>query len=215
MTKAELYKLVDGDRRSYGLKSSVDAVELTRSLGVYLDYVDFRTPGLRGVAYVGEGATFLNKRLTRAQHNFHAAHELFHHLYHKDTSIKTFECYGHAVGSDPYYEWEANEGAAEMLVPYRSFLCFVAHNLPRCRRDLLQLQAKIAFACNVPVATAALRFESLKYELAQYLGGTPIDEIEILSAAQQEERGVCVKSMSEAFPVYKPAAKAIDVWAEV
>ena len=41
------------------------------------------------------------------------------------------------------------------------------------------------------------RFESLKYEINQYLNGTPLNEIEILSLNKQRVKGINIKSLND------------------
>lgn len=41
------------------------------------------------------------------------------------------------------------------------------------------------------------RIENLKYETFQYLNGTPLSDIEILSNSQQRKRNITVKSLND------------------
>lgn len=218
MTKAELYRMVDCDRESWGMKSGfgrgicVSAERLSLQLGLTLRSMDFETPGLRGVAVPGCSLTVISEGLSSAQRNFFLAHELFHHLHHAGLPQSSFHCY-ETRDSALYYEWEANEGAAELLVPYRDVLYLVGSRRIESHRDLYRLQYEIAQFYHVPRATAHLRFESLKYEIAQCRAGVPPEEVRLLSAAGQDARGLDVPSLNALFPAPKSAVAASDIWA--
>lgn len=222
MTKAELYRLVESERYWAGLdlagaewyREDLNAIALSWELGIRVRRMDFKTRGLRGMALVENGLTMLNSRLTPEQQNFYACHELFHHLHHRDLNISSFQCYDMSFYSDAYYEWEANEGAAEMLVPYKKFLKIAGGRRLAGLCDLLSLQREIAHRFNVPLTTAALRFDTLKYELRQYLDGVPIDEIQVLSDTAQAQNGIFVKSFNELYPAPPKVGRPISAWAE-
>jgi hypothetical protein len=42
-----------------------------------------------------------------------------------------------------------------------------------------------------------LRFESLKYEIYQYLNGVPLDRLDILSRKQLWKRGIQIRSFND------------------
>lgn len=50
---------------------------------------------------------------------------------------------------------------------------------------------------NVTETVIKYRFESLKYEINQYLNGTPLNEIVILSLNKQREKGINIKSLND------------------
>lgn len=218
MTKAELYELVESDRSRWGFDrwhgGAVDGIALSRRCGIDIEFMKFRTQGLRGVAFTDDNMTFLSERLSPEQHNFYACHELFHHLNHRALPISSFQCFDMAFANSTYYEWEANEGAAELLVPYKSFLEFVGQFPINSRRALAAVQRAVANVFNVPLTTAVLRFDGLKYELRQYLCGVHVDSIEVMSSATQEEKGIFVRSLNELYPAPTAARRPIDVWDE-
>lgn len=65
----------------------------------------------------------LNARHSVEELNFDCGHELIHLTKHRGLGLSSFHCFDTLKPKqDPFIEWEANEGAAELTVPYRSFL---------------------------------------------------------------------------------------------
>ncbi|MDR0293018.1 MAG: ImmA/IrrE family metallo-endopeptidase [Oscillospiraceae bacterium] len=173
MTKAELYALVERKRAELGLSGvPVRALELvrTRYPEIILRQDDFGTRAVGGMLIRGPVSLLsLNARRNAAEQNFDCAHELIHYW----SGLR--HCALPPDGSpppkqDPYVEWMANEGAAELLMPFRLLLPIFYHerlwrHTGPARRERLRL-----FAGHFAVTPAMMenRWRSLRRELAQY-----------------------------------------------
>ena len=206
MTKAALYRRVALLRGQWGLAEescpfNVPAF-LPQVLPLKVQRQSFETAGLCGLAFLGprQDTIILNSARTPAQQNFDCAHEAIHLALHRSALPELLHCFETPRKSTlPALEWQANTGAAELLVPYRLFLPLVKQALPQLAKTpggIYALRQDMAERFAVPEATIAFRFEDLRYELYQYLQGTPLDALVFLSAAQQKKRGISVPSMA-------------------
>lgn len=164
----------------------------------------FKTPGLKGISCLstqGEpNVILLNGTLSWKENNFTCAHELIHITLHKGGPAKSFNCFEKAKpNQDAFLEWQANEGAAEILAPAHLLFPYIAAQYPQLTswRDYGSFKAKLASIFSVTEAVITYRFESLKYEISQYLAGTPLDRIQFLSASRQRQAGISVCSLND------------------
>lgn len=210
-TKAELYKVVHALKRkqcrgeySFG----VDVVDFTRTiLNVNVVSLPYKTKGLRGMAIPGTPNTkqgdiiFLNSGRDTYEQNFDCAHEMMHLCLHRDIKHEPFVCADIVKPQqNGFLEWQANEGAAEYCVPYAVFLYLIRERYDEIKDapfDYLQfIYDDFANIFKVPSMVIKNRMENLKYEIYQYIElGTPLDEIEILSNAEQRKRHISVNSL--------------------
>lgn len=122
MTKAELYRQVDDLRQRLGGR-------MPKTYAGLLSLVDYAIPHLRVVGHPmdsrkvaglllrgEESVILLNTSFTPVSLRFTLAHELIHFFLHPGE--RQLVC---ARQNSPL-EWQANEGAAELLVPRHSFL---------------------------------------------------------------------------------------------
>ena len=74
---------------------------------------------------------------------------------------------------DSFLEWQANEGAAEILMPWRQVVELVLECPPDpdSRESLIRLRLRLADRFGVSDQMAAVRLESLRYEIACALEG--------------------------------------------
>ncbi|MDL2253743.1 ImmA/IrrE family metallo-endopeptidase [Ruminococcaceae bacterium OttesenSCG-928-I18] len=203
MKKAELYAHVERFSRDNKLKPDQyprNALAVSTQYGLTVHYAEFTSDRIRGVALISDNLTILNYRLLPRQRNYFAAHELVHHDNHGD--IKTeFYCSVGNPDNRKYYEWEANEGAAEFLVPYKSLLPTIKCNIRDIHSpdDMEVFRTNLAKQFNVPKQTIYYRMERLKYAIYQYLGGTPLSQLVIISHKEQESRGISVNSLNDVY----------------
>lgn len=207
VTKAGLYKLVNTLRCSIGIDPDdygIDILKHCEEGGVRIEYIPFCSSGLRGMAIVGgedeSDVILLNSARNKTEQNMDCAHECMHLTYHRDEPCRTFKCFDTvAPGQDKYLEWQANEGGAEILVPHRGFLRrikryeYLLHNY----QNISAFKKEMASEYNVTEAVITFRLESLKYEISQYLAGTALDDIRILSNRSQIREGICIKSLND------------------
>ncbi|WP_373263213.1 ImmA/IrrE family metallo-endopeptidase [Hungatella hathewayi] len=206
-SKKELYKEVAVIKKWLKLKSinpQLDLVELVANNYCELEKLPFKTEGLRGISIIGNENSsdiiMLNNKRTLFEQNYDCGHEIMHLLLHRNLDQKTFNCFDHCkANQNPFLEWQANEGAAEFFLPYR----YLLHIIDKCRNyltsysELCRFKQALSKSLCIPEAVVTFRLENLKYEIYQYLSGTDIDDIEILSARKQEELGISVQSLNQ------------------
>lgn len=125
---------------------------------------------------------------------------MIHVTLHRDGPAKSFNCFEKArPNQDRFLEWQANEGAAELLLPARVLLPLVRERYPALHtwKDYLRFKGELAENFRITEAVVTFRFESLKYEITQYLSGIPYEEVRILSSAKQRESGLHIKSLND------------------
>lgn len=170
-------------------------------LNIYVSIVPFKTPGLRGMAYPETKDTkeviLLNARRQQKEQNFDCCHELIHLLRHHANDSQSFSCYEKIrPNQNPFYEWEANEGAAEMIMPYKRIIpdfVNIYHHLPMKKRfecPQTSIMEILATKYNVSPLMATYRMENLKYELAMYCAGVDINTILPISKNELHRRSI-------------------------
>lgn len=139
---------------------------------------------------------------------FDLTHEMIHFLLHPENRK-------HYISSSlcdiDNFEWQANEGAAELLVPYKRFIPNFVRNIKHCnsRQEYFDLLNFLSEKYKVSTAVLEYRISGLKYEIHQYENGTSIDEIQFLSKRAQEEQGIFITSYSDVFKRRKRELKTI------
>lgn len=123
MTRADLYNFIDSVRTEFGISETdipFDCVNFVyeRFNDIVIEYKVFESACFHGALFKGKRSLMvLNSKRGKLQQNFDCAHELIHYLY--DSSGETAVFKGLIPEDDPFCEWRANEGAAELLVPRR------------------------------------------------------------------------------------------------
>ena len=196
LSKAKLYGIVTEKAAQLGFNVhaqnyKIDAMQLAMQvcLNPEIKILEFSSIKVCGLLYKGQFATTigLNARRSAAGKNFDCMHELIHYWLHDQS---TFYCLD---DMDDHMEWQANEGAAQFLMPYQSFIpnyCYLHDKLyasyaPRQAHDM-QI-ATLAGSYMVGEMAVKFRMESLKSEIAQYINGVDIDKIRIVSSRNQRE----------------------------
>lgn len=116
--------------------------------------------------------------------------------------MKSFSCFEKArVNQNTFLEWQANEGAAELLVPYKSFVPEAANLV-----HLLENKDYSSFYClkmelcdKYFISDIVLqnRIEGLMYEIQQYRCGTSLNNLRLLSKNKQQKLGIEVTSFKQ------------------
>ena len=125
--KRKLYQQVDRLRTKWGYtpRQRFDIIQLTSSSErISVEYHAFKTLGLCGVAMVGEkkDSILLNSKRSTIEQNFDCGHELMHLYLHRHCA-DSFNCFMHSKPQqNTFLEWQANEGSAQLLVPYQDFI---------------------------------------------------------------------------------------------
>lgn len=205
-TKCDLYQAVDQFRRENQIKHTNNfAAGCERRGWAKVVDVPFRTAGLRGMSYLAgdeseNNLVLLRKSLLQAEKNFTCAHELIHIKFHNNFHIATFTCFDKIrPNQNTNLEWQANEGAAELIVPLAELLPTIKLNFPRLKtwQDFNAFKFGLARHFSVTDGVMTFRFEDLKYEIDQYLNDVPMERLEILSRRKQVVRGIQVKSLND------------------
>lgn len=207
-SKKVLYEEIDHIRETKlkvsNLDYPLDLVKMCQETdGIKLEKLSFKTQSLRGIAILGEDQTeddiiLLNSNLTASELNFYCGHELIHLILHRREPKKQFNCYDKVMpNQNCFFEWHANEGSAEMLIPYKLLLPKIkkAKGKMETWHDLSKLRSQLSKDFFVSDIVMELRLKSLKYEISQFLDGTCLEKIKILSARQQAEQNINIKSL--------------------
>lgn len=199
--------MVSDLRHYWGLEDNsynIDVIKLCKNHGIQVGFAPFATTGLRGMASIGNELTsdviILNAYRNKIEQNVDCAHESIHITYHRNENSKSFNCFDTALPSqDKYLEWQANEGGAELLVPYKTLLPIIKKYYYCLNNylDIYMLKEELIHRYNVTNAVIKYRLESLKFEIEQYVNGVPIQDLRILSYSSQLKQNIKVKSLNE------------------
>ncbi len=185
--KAELYRLVDERRAALSIGGPADPYELARRLGIAVSCYEFESRRLSGFLMRGEhhSEIVLNAAGGPESRRFTAAHELIHYLLHGG---KQYLCADTGVsrGAVGALEWQANQGAAELLMPYRVFLPYVKNIRSILLSDERRALRMIAKEFSVSLSAAGLRLRELAPEFEQYCSGVPLEELRIVAASKAQ-----------------------------
>jgi Zn-dependent peptidase ImmA (M78 family) len=205
-TKEKLYKEVNDLRIRIGIDYSeypVRTVDRCLINPVYtIDIAPLRTNGLQGVLIADRGTRhiILNSARTIEERNFFCMHEVIHGYFHVGLGSGTFNCFEKVrENQNSFFEWHANEGAAEFLVPHKQFIpkLLDCWNPTKLQPVPFGVRKKLADEFFVSDRVIYNRIESLKYEIMQVHRGAKINDIALLSANQQRNLGICVRSLNE------------------
>lgn len=208
LTKENLYNKVIALKQNLGIpkyEHCIDTIKICKQIpNLRIDYIPFNTIGLKGMSYIGNlkenDVILLNSNQLPSEKNFICCHELMHLNLHREGPKRIFNCFDKVKPNQSnFLEWEANEGAAELLVPYELLLPLLKQNKDNLNTSFGIRKIKRDFSSyfNVTETVIKYRFESLKYEINQYLNGIPLNEIKILSLNKQREKGINIKSLND------------------
>ena len=134
------------------------------------------------------------------QINYHGTHELMHIAIQNNSGVQAFKCYDKVKPTQDFYtEWQANEGAAEFLVPYKLLLPLIKENYNKLQEDFgtYYFCENCSLLFGVSRVVMQNRLNALSYETEQYLNGTSLDSIRILSNSQQKREGINTLSLNQ------------------
>ena len=152
MNKAQLYKNINEIRNhliANGFTYPLNIFDIcSRYDNLSISAIPFKTRGLRGMAVLAKddndiNCILVNSNISASEQNFHGIHELMHITFEDDNSGQIFKCYEKTLPfQDSYKEWVANEGAAELLIPYSDFIPFFCNVYSDFRNSSLCLSEK-------------------------------------------------------------------------
>ncbi len=170
-----------------------------------IEQIAFPNKSICGILYKGKKCTSiaLNSNRNEKMQNLDCMHEVIHYYLHDTPQCRHFYCDENrnieGIEQNSYIEWQANEGAAQFLVPYQDFIpqfvslleyksIFSDTNILRC----------LAERYGVTEQVISFRVNNLSYEIDQYRNGVSIDTIDLLSANQQRKKGIVPTGYADA-----------------
>lgn len=217
LSKEELYLLIDYIR--YSFKINIDEVfnvpkfcQDNFSDIINYDFHQFKDTKIGGFLIKNnipeKSYITVNASKEPISTVFDLTHEMIHFLLHPEDRkyyISSSLC------DIDNFEWQANEGAAELLVPYKRFIPNFVKNIKKCnsRTDYIDLLNYLSNKYKVSTAVLEYRISGLKYEINQYENDTPIDKVHFLSRRAQEEQGIFITSYTDVFRKKKVELKSI------
>lgn len=203
MNKAQLYNRVEQIRNYLHISAAnypLNIFLICQGLdNVKIEKIPFKTRGLRGMVHIAKDSSenhiiLLNENKSDIENNYHGTHEFMHIFTADKNSGRIIRCYEYMhPEQNVYVEWLANEGAAEFLVPYTSFIPYFSDTYDfymnhaemwsvlygHC--NIYQLLGR---AYNVSEIVIRNRIDNLSYEIFQYRNGGNLDNICFMSKTQ-------------------------------
>ena len=207
--KKNLYGKVEALRNSLGISESdypINAIDLCVDKEcAIVEKISFKTTGLRGMSCMANESNekdiiLLNSNQNSEELSFTCGHELMHLLLHRNAKVQSFSSFEKTMpNQNQFYEWQANEGSAELHVPYQQLLRKIKKAYPTLLswHDFYSFKSKLAEDYDVSSSVINFRFESLKYEIDQYLNDVKAEDIEFMSVTKQKECGINITSLND------------------
>lgn len=207
--KSQLYEEIDRCRKILNA-NGITEINIGNICEEYphisVRYEPFETPGLRGMVIFSTGGNpinriFINSLLPSTEQHFHSIHEYLHIYLHSDIGGNDITCFENGIknNQDSGIEWQANEGAAELIMPYKEFIPWFYQMFTeysngsdywKLMYDDFDVTDVLADHYKVSVPVICNRISSLAYEIDQFCSGIPIDDVEILAHNKQVKRGI-------------------------
>lgn len=200
--KATLYKEIDKlmnnlgitiNHRNYPLNSKLLAERFCYNLD--LKNLNFGTSSICGVLQKGSKGTSiaLNCNRNAEMQNFDCMHELVHYFFHGSEHTSHISYENGTIKQHSWSEWQANEGAAQALVPYQILIPqyviysrYYAHDTEMINRT----NAVFAKFFSVTEAVIQNRISTLKFPIWHYMTGMPIEDVPIISYKKIKDYGL-------------------------
>lgn len=206
--KRALYDRIEQMRHDFGICGDcypLDMVDFCIKRGLAnVAEVPFKSVQTKGMAVPSyqkgeKDIILLNSSLSKRELGFTCGHELVHLTLHRCKVIRFFSFEQVMQKQNPYLEWQANEGSAELHVPYRLLFPKLKAAFPGLKslRDIQNLKTGLAEEFQVVDEVIYYRLESLKYEICQYLSGIDLENIDFMPVSKQREAGISVKSLND------------------
>lgn len=182
--KRALYDNIRDKRASFGMDASTpaDVSAIIEREGIEVQYCTFESRSIGAILYKDTASGILvNAAKSEPDHRFDMAHELIHFWFH----AKRAECAFPLVPRNKEEEWQANEGAAELLLPYRDFVPRYVRAVCEAERDGAEpetVYALLAAYYRVNETVVNYRIRNLESEILQYRSGTAIEQLSITRA---------------------------------
>ena len=191
-SRSALYQALDDCRQqlSLSLEQPVDPYRLAVQLGCDVAAHFFECQAVAGMLLQSAkeeppflAVVLLNGARTSQSQRFTLAHEMVHLMLHP--RIPQRICRDSAAAEPVPLEWEANEGAAELLLPYRQMLPLLASMSALSPSQKVQ---RISARFQVSPITARFRLEGLKEDWNNYMSGTALSALPLLSRRARNKK---------------------------
>lgn len=217
LSKEELYLIIDYIRNNFNININEvfnvpNFCQNNFSELITYDFHNFKSNKIGGFLVKNtlpeKSFITINSSKERISMLFDLTHEMIHFLLHPENRR-------HYISSSlcdiDNFEWQANEGAAELLVPYKKFIPIFVKNIKNCntQNDYIDFLTYLSDKYTVSTAVLEYRLSGLKYEIEQYEKGIPIENIEFLSKRAQEERGIFITSYNDIYMKHHKKLKFI------
>ena len=175
--KKKLYIEIDKLRLKLGIDYDISSypispIKLAKNSckNLLIETISFSSSNICGILYKGDTTTTIalnNKRDTPMQ-NFDCMHELIHYFIH-DISYCQLICSDNTIDQDKYIEWQANEGAAQFLVPYQIFIPrYLELEEQHANSVWYDSKETLAELFNVTTAMITNRIKNLEHSILHY-----------------------------------------------
>ena len=195
-----LYEFVDALKKSFGITLApcdypINSIELGKKIckNLTIEEIPFPSDYICGILYKGDNSTSiaLNSSRELSQQNFDCMHELIHYFFH-DISYCQLMCSEKNINQDFYIEWQANEGAAQFLVPYQLFIPKYIELEKKYAHSIWEDDSitELSKYFNVSYGVIKNRINSLETEILQYKEGRKINSLIIISKSRANRLGI-------------------------
>lgn len=182
-SRSELYRAADRIREELYIKGNEPLVGLAMaaygSYGTETFTAPFKTESLCGLSSPGEpDIILLNRNKPENVQRFAMAHELIHTRLHRDKPC-AFLLTDPLAGRDPVLEREANDGAAELLLPWREFILLMKdYRVSLGGNDYGAFCRAVCPGKHVSSQVAEIRVRELWHVMQVYLATGSLDKAE-------------------------------------
>lgn len=212
MTKKGLYILVEICRNCFredGIQGDITIEKICECYpSIKVEYAPFVTPRLKGLVALAQNekqcnCIIINSNISKEEQRFHGVHEYMHIFFHSGISEGVILCKDtSSISRNSFIEWQANEGAAELIMPYKEFIPEFSRCLDLCLNPNIATEKERFFGIHYDIvdyfakkygvsnAVVEYRISDLACEIDQYRSGVPVDQIQLLSYKNRIVRGL-------------------------
>lgn len=212
MTKTGLYILVGICRDFFlanGISGDITIEKICERFPlIKVEYAPFQTPRLKGLVSLAQEpgqchCIIINSNISKEEQRFHGIHEYMHTFLHSGASEGIILCNDSPeIKQNSFIEWQANEGAAELIMPYKEFIPEFSRRLDLCLNPSIATEKELFFGIQYDIVTyfankfgvsnavVENRISGLASEIDQYRSGVPVEQIRLLSYRNRIARGL-------------------------
>lgn len=203
-SKAHLYQKLQKKLDSLGITNDwypLKAVDIVKQIpGFTLKFHKFESIYIGAVLIRGNrDGIMANANKSSLDQNFDIAHELIHYWFHPAAdSYLSLDM----LNQNSKLEWEANEGAAELLVPYQDFIprfLRIAKVIEENHMSITDLYRHLSKHYGVQEIVIDYRIQNLDTEIMQYHFGANLQNITLSKAVKPLDRQKKTYSLTKEF----------------